>query len=64
MSRRATDTTLMQRNQLTEEEAQHRIASQMSISEKKQMADFYLDNSSSLDNLSLQVNQLVEAHFL
>ena len=55
---------LMQRNDLTKEEAQHRIVSQMPISEKKKMADFYVDNSSSMEHLSLQVHQLIERHFL
>ena len=52
---------LMQRDQLTLEQAQSRIASQMVIQKKLAHADRTLDNSSSLENLLEQVDQaLVE----
>jgi dephospho-CoA kinase len=47
---------LMQREQLTLEQAQARIASQMPIQEKCDRADIILDNSSSLENLLHQVD--------
>ncbi|MCX7594494.1 MAG: dephospho-CoA kinase [Fischerella sp.] len=48
---------LMQRNNLTLEQAQARIHSQMSITEKAAHADVVLDNSSSLEVLLKQVDR-------
>jgi dephospho-CoA kinase len=42
---------LMQRNNLTLEQAQARINSQMSLSEKVKLADFVLDNSQNVETL-------------
>ena len=47
---------LMQRNQLTLEQAQARINSQMPLSKKKKKADIVLDNSSNVDELLQQVD--------
>ncbi len=47
---------LMQRNQLTLEQAQVRINSQMPLSKKKKKADIVLDNSSNVDELLQQVD--------
>ncbi|MGB3655457.1 MAG: dephospho-CoA kinase [Rivularia sp. (in: cyanobacteria)] len=47
---------LMQRNQLTLEQAQVRINSQMPLSKKKKKADIVLDNSSNVDELLKQVD--------
>lgn len=47
---------LMQRSQLTKEQAQARIKSQMSIAEKCDRADIVLDNSSTLGALLKQVD--------
>jgi dephospho-CoA kinase len=47
---------LMQRNNLTLEQAQARIHSQMSITEKAARADVILDNSSTLEALLKQVD--------
>lgn len=49
---------LMERDQLTMEEAQQRIASQMPIEEKKQKADFVIDNSGSQADTLIQVQNL------
>lgn len=43
---------------LSLEDAQKRIASQMSLAEKRQRADHYVDNSSSLEHLYKQVDDL------
>ncbi|MBE9193307.1 dephospho-CoA kinase [Gloeocapsopsis crepidinum LEGE 06123] len=47
---------LMQRNQLTREQALARINSQMSLAEKASRADVVLDNSSTLETLLQQVD--------
>lgn len=47
---------LMQRNNLTLEQAKTRINSQMSLTEKCQKADIILDNSSSLEHLYQQID--------
>ncbi|MEL7242742.1 MAG: dephospho-CoA kinase [Cyanobacteria bacterium J06573_2] len=47
---------LMERNQLTLEQAQARISSQMSLNEKIQKANIVLDNSSSVEELLQQVD--------
>ena len=47
---------LMQRNHLTQEQAQARINSQMPIAEKAARADVVLDNSSTLEILLQQVD--------
>lgn len=47
---------LMQRNQLTLEQAQVRISSQMPLSQKKKKADIVLDNSSNVDKLLQQID--------
>jgi dephospho-CoA kinase len=49
---------LMKRNALSEEEARERIAAQLSIEEKKRVADFVIDNSDSLEMTERQVDQL------
>ncbi|MBD2203108.1 dephospho-CoA kinase [Calothrix sp. FACHB-1219] len=47
---------LMQRNHLTQKQAQARINSQMSLAEKAALADVVLDNSSTLEILLQQVD--------
>jgi len=47
---------LMQRNNLTLEQAKARISSQMSLAEKCQKADVILDNSGSLESLYQQID--------
>lgn len=49
---------LMQRNQLTLEEATRRIQTQMSIETKKSLADYLIDNSGSYEETERQVYQL------
>jgi dephospho-CoA kinase len=49
---------LMKRNHLTEDEARRRIAAQLSIEEKKRVADYIIDNSSTLENTERQVDQI------
>lgn len=50
---------LMQRNHLTEQQAQARINSQLSMEEKAARATVVLDNSSTLDSLLKQVDVAV-----
>lgn len=50
---------LVQRNQITNEMAKNRIATQMPIDEKKALADFVIDNSNSIERTMQQVMQLL-----
>jgi dephospho-CoA kinase len=50
---------LMERNGYDEEEAMRRIASQMSIEEKKSRADYVIDNSGTFTETEEQVDELV-----
>ncbi|MED4727568.1 dephospho-CoA kinase [Aneurinibacillus migulanus] len=50
---------LMKRNGFDEEEAQRRIASQMSIEDKRLRADYVIDNSGTLTETEQQVDELV-----
>jgi len=50
---------LMERNGYDEEEAMRRIASQMSIEEKKSRADYVIDNSGTFMETEEQVDELV-----
>ncbi|HEY9853142.1 MAG TPA: dephospho-CoA kinase [Leptolyngbyaceae cyanobacterium] len=52
---------LINRDGLTLEQAEARINSQMSLEEKCQMADVVLDNSSTLENLLKQVDNIMYA---
>lgn len=51
---------LMERNHLTEEEANQRIDSQWSLEDKKEKADVIIDNEDNLDALYRQIDQLLE----
>ncbi|WCK55523.1 dephospho-CoA kinase [Aneurinibacillus sp. Ricciae_BoGa-3] len=51
---------LMERNGFSREEALRRIASQMPVEEKKSRADYCIDNSGTLFDTELQVDELVE----
>lgn len=51
---------LMNRNGLTQEDAEARIALQMDIEEKKKRADWVIDNSSTLENTEQQVISLIK----
>jgi dephospho-CoA kinase len=53
---------LMQRNNLTEEQAKARINSQMPLAEKVAQADIVLDNSSSLKELLKQVDEILNSY--
>lgn len=50
---------LMARNQLTKEEAQLRISQQMSLEEKRALADLVLENTGDLETLKSQIKRLV-----
>lgn len=52
-------TRLMERNGLTEAEADSRISSQMPLAEKRDKSDFVLDNSGSRANLYEQIEQFL-----
>lgn len=49
---------LLERDELTEEAAKSRIAAQMSIDEKKQYADFLIDNRGTVEDTRRQVEQI------
>lgn len=51
---------LVSRDQLSKEEAVKRINAQMSIEEKRDYADFIIDNNGSLEALENQVRQLLK----
>ncbi len=53
---------LMQRNGLTEQQAEIRIASQMPLAEKVSRADIVLDNSGRLENLNHQIDQSLNSY--
>jgi dephospho-CoA kinase len=48
---------LMQRDKLSEEEAERRLAAQMDIEEKKSRADIVIDNSGSLAHMEQQIER-------
>lgn len=50
---------LMRRNNLTKKVALERINSQMSMTEKRDRADFVIDNSNDLTHLALEFEQLI-----
>ncbi|KAA8440406.1 dephospho-CoA kinase [Weissella paramesenteroides] len=51
---------LMQRNNLTKEDAQGRIDAQMPLSEKEKLADFIVDNSGTIANTLTQVDKVIQ----
>ncbi|EDO1252915.1 dephospho-CoA kinase [Listeria monocytogenes] len=51
---------LMERNNLTKEDALRRIESQMGIDEKARKADFFIDNNESLEKTQKQVYTFIE----
>ncbi|GEP74096.1 dephospho-CoA kinase [Weissella thailandensis] len=53
-------TRLMQRNNLTEKEAQSRIAAQMPLVEKEKLADFVIDNSGTISSTQKQVEKVIQ----
>ena len=53
-------TRLMQRNNLTEKEAQSRISAQMPLNKKKKLADFVIDNSGTISNTQKQVEKVIQ----
>lgn len=50
---------VMMRDRLDESAARQRIASQMPLAEKMALADVNLDNSTTLDNLKLQIDSKI-----
>jgi hypothetical protein len=50
---------LMRRDNISEHEAQSRMSSQMSIEEKKRLANVVIDNSGSLDFVYQQIDGIV-----
>ncbi|MFC5649142.1 dephospho-CoA kinase [Paenibacillus solisilvae] len=48
---------LMTRNDITAEQAEQRISLQMDIEEKKQLANYIIDNSGTLEQTALQVER-------
>lgn len=49
----------MKRDSSTEEEASSRLNSQLPLSEKVKYADIIIDNTGSLDNLKLRVDEVL-----
>ncbi len=47
----------MSRNSITAEQAEQRIALQMDIEEKRQLANYVIDNSGTLEQTALQVER-------
>lgn len=50
---------LMQRDNISEEEAKLKISNQMDIEEKKKLADLVIDNSTNLKNLQKEVERVI-----
>ncbi|OMF21570.1 dephospho-CoA kinase [Paenibacillus sp. FSL H8-0548] len=55
---------LMERNQLSEEEARRRVALQMNIEQKRQKADWVIDNSGTFEQTEMQVQQFMKSQSL
>lgn len=55
---------LMERNTLTQQQAQVRINAQMSLTEKCKKADHVLDNSQSKESLFQQIDRLIQNPFV
>lgn len=53
-------TRLMQRNSLTEKEAEQRISAQLSMSEKVKHADFVIENNGTLEDLKNSVKKVLD----
>jgi dephospho-CoA kinase len=51
---------LLERDQLTESEAQKHIAAQMSLEEKRKLADYVIENDGNLAELEEQVHSVLE----
>lgn len=51
---------LMARNNLSEEDAQKRIASQMSLSDKEKLADYVIENAGTVNDLENNLSSLLE----
>ncbi|GGE27625.1 dephospho-CoA kinase [Streptococcus himalayensis] len=51
---------LMARNRLSQEEAEKRIAAQLSLAEKRQRASSYIDNSGSVKQTYAQIDRLLQ----
>jgi dephospho-CoA kinase len=49
-----------ERDHLTDEEAQRHLDAQMSLSEKRRLADYVIENSGSLEELEQQVREVLE----
>jgi len=53
---------LMSRNHLDEQEAAQRMQSQLSIEKKKELADFVIDNSGTIEETEKQVHEWLRGH--
>jgi dephospho-CoA kinase len=51
---------LQERDHLTELEAAKHIAAQMSLEEKRRLADYVIENDGSLEDLELRVRAVLE----
>ena len=51
---------LMERDGMTEDEAKRRIAMQLSIEKKRELADVVIDNSNSIDHTKKQVEEIAK----
>lgn len=51
---------LMKRNNITKQAAEDKINSQMSMDEKREKADYWIDNSQTIDDLKNQIQQLLK----
>ena len=50
---------LMKRDKITEDEARLKMSNQMDIEKKKDLADFCIDNSSTLKNLQEEIERVI-----
>ena len=51
---------LIERDQLTDLEAQKHIDAQMSLEEKRKLADYVIENNGSLEQLETQVRSVID----
>jgi dephospho-CoA kinase len=51
---------LMERDRLSEADAEKHISAQMSLEEKRRLADYVIENDGELDDLERQVRQILE----
>ncbi len=51
---------LMQRDNISQEEAKLKMSNQMDIEKKKELADLIIDNSKDLENLQNEIQRMIK----